>query len=157
MFEVFQTQLQEAIVLILGTLLTVATGYAVNWIRRAAKHERISAYHELLSVVVGAAESAVRSTNQTFVEHMREAAQEGNLSTNVAREAMFRSLDSLKAQLGPKLLDEMRNYLGDQKKVDEVLEKQLEAAVGKVKETTPQASNEMMSLRALRDQIAAGL
>ncbi len=157
MFDVFQTQLQEAIVLILGTLLTAATGYAINWIRRAAKHERISAYHELLSVVVGAAESAVRSTNQVFVDQMREAAQGGNLSTGVAREAMFKSLDSLKAQLGPKLLDELKNYLGDQKKVDEVLEKQIEAAVGKVKEAVPEATSEMMSLRALRDRIAAGL
>ncbi len=125
-------QLVDGIAPILATLLTAFFGWVAAKIAAKVKGEtlRTSALR-----VAELAQIVVLDVEQTFVSKMRDAAKDGVLDEQDAREAKELAVEKLRQHLGPKGKKEALKVFGfdDEKEFDDFLRTNIEASVAKAK------------------------
>jgi hypothetical protein len=122
---------------IIGAVLVWALGMLARWLSSRTTNERLRA---LIETVRDAAATAVSSTQQAFVDALKEPGlgERGRLTDAQKSEALARALTACKAVLGTKGIDALKAAIGvGQAELDAYLTHQIEAAVAARKAATP--------------------
>lgn len=126
------------ITLATGTL-TILVGVAISAVRRWADKLEAEWAQNVMAEVAAAAERAVLAVNQTFVDEVRLARQDGKLTLEESRTAAQKALVIAKNQLGSDLFAALIKVVGGEAKADHVLLDLIESAVSSTKLASNQA------------------
>jgi hypothetical protein len=127
-------QLIDAVAPLAVSVLAAVFSYIAALIAKKIKSETV---REVATRISELTQSVVLSVQQTYVDNLRSAAQDGVISSAEATEAKERALDALRSHLGPKGKAEALKAFGfaNEEQLDAYLSTQIEAAVAKAKAT----------------------
>jgi hypothetical protein len=115
------------------TLASLLSAYVLNrvqqWLRCKVDNERARG---MLLRLTDAVENAVLEVEQTTAEALRNAAEDGHITDEEARNVRQTALTAAKRQLGTRGVAELRKVLGDDE-VDELIGGRLEAHLARIK------------------------
>lgn len=138
---------------VLGAIMIYLSGVAAKAIRSAKNHFDAEWAHDLMDSLAHATEVAVLSVNQTFADGVREATEDGKLTTADARVAFGRAMRVAKTQLGQEGMRALERLLGGTAQVEAAIADGIEATVSQNK-IVKRAATEESALLAIRDMLA---
>lgn len=150
MFEEFW--IESVLPVLLNALLaalTIATGYGVAALRRAAESSKSKWINETMDAVADAAEMAVGAANQLFVDELRRNSKDGRLTPDEISDAARMAFRVAMEQLGVQGMKQLVKVTGGRDEAAAVLKSNIEAKVAQAKVVDPSA----MHLAQLRTEL----
>lgn len=139
--EFFQDTLLPAILSVGAAVVTLLAGMAIDALRKWGEKQKNQTVSIVLGEAASAAERAVAMVQQTFLDEVRVAREDGHLSKDEATKAFRLAIAAAKAQLGVSGLSALAKVVGGDAQANEVLSTMVEAAVSKKKPATQSASD----------------
>lgn len=135
--EFLNETLIPALLTVMSAGITALVGVAVAALNRWAQKQKAEWIGRVMMNITEAARRAVLKTNQVFVDDLRAAMVDGELSGDDQRAALALARNTLRDEMGDELWEALLRIVGDEASAERVLDSVIESQVGAVKRDVP--------------------
>lgn len=131
--DFIRESLLPAVLTLLSAFVTALVAYLVQAVNRWAEKQKVQWVGTVMTNLTLAAQRAVLKTNQVFVDNIREAMEDGELTQDDAAAAMNMAKRTMRQEMGDELWNALLRIAGSESAAERVMESLIESQVGAVK------------------------
>lgn len=132
--EFLNETLLPALLTVMSAAITALVGVAVSAVQKWAKYQKAEWIGAVMLSLTEAAKRAVLKTNQVFVDDMRAAMVDGELTLQDRQAAFELAKRTMMEQIGPELYAALQRIVGGPDMADQVIGSLIESQVAAVKD-----------------------
>lgn len=132
--EIWNDAVLPAMVTLLTATLSILTGVAINGLRAWAAKQEAQWKQTVIEEATKAVESAVAAVNQSFVDDIKLAREDGHLTAQEATAALNKAKEIAVEQLGKSGMEALQRITGGEANAIVMLYNLIEAAVKRSKD-----------------------